>query len=197
MTIGTILPDIMAECGLSAAMPLINDQAFEMRQIKAFMQAAGDEIARRADWSRLSRTITGSNATALALNDDFSRLSEANPVTRGGGHRPVRVVTSPAMWQMLEATPSAQHHCHIRDGSILFSPAIGPEGVTVRYQSNLWLGGSSTIASNDHTPVFPERLLARGTIWRFRRQKGITYDDVLAEFEADLAAEIASDRGGQ
>lgn len=195
MSIGTILPDIMAECGLSAVSPLINDPSFEMRQIKAFMQAAGDEIARRAEWSKLSKIVYGSNASAIALGDDFARLSEANPVMRGGGHRPVRVVTAPAMWQMLEAKPSAQYYCHIRSGTILFSPAIGPEGVTVRYQSRHWLGGTETITSNDHIPAFPERLLARGTIWRFRRQKGVAYDDILAEFEADLAAEIAADRG--
>lgn len=51
------------------------------------------------------------------------------------------------------------------------------------------------MTADDDTTLFPERLLVKGVIWRWKRQKGLPYEDNLAEFEADLVQEINADRG--
>ena len=53
------------------------------------------------------------------------------------------------------------------------------------------------MSSNEDDVLFPEHLLTRATIWRWQRQKGHPYEDLMGEFEAALNAEIMADRGAQ
>jgi hypothetical protein len=203
MTIGTILPGILAECGIDNVTPVVNDTSFEMRQILALMNAAGADINTRAEWTG---TVAETSTTDISfppvgvpyvdLPADFQELAETGAVMLGGyDYKPVRPVVSPEMWQLLEKIPSTQPYYHLKNGRIYFLPRIDTNGVTIRYVSKNWLVGKALITSNDDVTVFPERLLTRATIWRWKRQKGLAYDDVLAEFEADLQTAINADRG--
>jgi hypothetical protein len=79
-------------------------------------------------------------------------------------------------------------------GKILFSPALDADGAKVRYVSKHWVEGKEEITQNGDNLLVPERLIEKGAIWRWKRQKGLPYDDMLAEFEADLIGEIKADR---
>lgn len=196
MTIGTILPEVLAECGIDVPVPDINENSFQMRQVASIMNAAGRDIGRRVEWARLSASVTGASLSLMALPADFHKMADRGAVVLGGyEYTPARPVTSPELWQLLEQFPPAQQYYHLKDGNVLFAPAIGSGGVTIRYVSKNWLGASDRIASNADTPVFPEHLLARATIWRWRRQKGLPYDDLSAEFDAALEEAARADRG--
>jgi hypothetical protein len=84
-------------------------------------------------------------------------------------------------------------------GVLAFSRALAGETVEARYVSRNWLANGVTrrerIGADADVALFPERLLTKGVIWRWRKEKGQQYQDHLAEFEADLAAEVAADRG--
>jgi hypothetical protein len=80
------------------------------------------------------------------------------------------------------------------------SPAASAVGATIDYLSKNWVLGDpyeerDVFRADDDTTLFPERLLAKGLIWRWKRQKGLPFEDNLAEFEADLLQEINADRG--
>lgn len=195
MTIATILPGVLAECGIDRIAPAIMEPSFEMRQVLALMNAAGVDISTRAEWQGQSADLSASSVASILLPADFQELAEDGAVILGSGD-PVRRVLSPAMWQLLTKNPSYDPHFHIRNGAILFSPAVASGGVTVRYQTKNWLaGGKSAITADTDQTVWPEHLLARGTIWRWKRQKGLPYDDLIAEFEADLSTAVKADRG--
>lgn len=194
--IGDILPEILAECGIDRTLPDVSSQTFEMRQIVALMNAAGRDINARAEWAKATAEVTGTSVSTIVLPTDFQEMAESGAVILGGyQHSPVRPVVSPEMWQMLQKFPSAQPYFHLREGAIHFIPAIGVNGVTVRYVSKNWLIGKSAVTDNADETVFPESLLSRSTIWRWKRQKGLPYDDILAEFESDLETAIRADRG--
>lgn len=196
MSIGDILPDVLAECGIDRPSPSVIENTFEMRQIRAFMDTAGRDINRRAEWSLAQAEVSASDVSFIDLPDDFQEMAETGSVVVGSGEfSPARAVVAPELWQMLEREPSEQQFYHMRGGRIYFSPPIGGEGVTVRYVSKNWLIGKAAVENNDDETVFPEYLLQRAVIWRWRRQKGLKYDDELAEYEADLEAAIKADRG--
>lgn len=198
MSIATILPNILVECGLDSVSATINSSDFQMRQMLSIMNAAGDDINTRVEWSKAAATLTVTGgATSVALPADFQEMAEGGAVQiTGATFTPVRPVVSPAMWEMLSASASAQPYYHIKGGFIHFSPAIPAGGATVRYVSNGWVvGGANAITDNDDTVIFPENLLARATIYRWKRQKGLPFDDLMAEFEADLDTAIKADRG--
>lgn len=198
MTISNILPQILIECGIDILSPQINASDYQMRQISEIMNAAGRDIATRVEWAGTSKTLSvDAGATEVELPADFQEMAEGGAVVLSGAdYAPVRPVLSPSMWQMLSASASSQPYYHIDGGFVRFSPAIPAGGASIRYVSSNWVADNkSTITTNLDTPVFPETLLARGTIYRWKRQKGLPYDDLMAEFEADLDAAIKADRG--
>ncbi|WP_376742362.1 hypothetical protein [Ensifer canadensis] len=163
----------------------------------AMAQEAGDEIARRADWQRMLKQQTAS-ASPQTLEADYQRMTPGGAVRTSAGafHRPI---TNSSQWAVIVGVVSTQPYFFIKGNQVLFSPAASAVGAIIEYVSENWLINASTekatISADDDTTLFPERLLVKGVLWRWKRQKGLPFDDNLAEFEADLAQEINADRG--
>lgn len=190
--IGDILPDVLAECGLNVSSPLISASDFQMAQIRTLMNAAGRDINTRVEWSGALKDETLGAGSEFALPSDFQELAEQGGLVTDAGEYG-RIVVDPGVWLLLTTRPSDVTYFHLAKGVLNVSPEI--TGGTLRYVSRNWLGTKRAITSNEDEAVFPEDLLARGTIWRWRRQKGLPYEDLLAEFEADLEAAAKADRG--
>lgn len=190
--IDDFLQDALAECGIDAETADIGGTDFQMRQFRAVMNAAGEDIAKRFEWSGLISEFTAlSGVTEANLPNDYQELTERGAVIISGAH--ARNVTSPSLWQLIQANPSSVPHFHIYGGKIYFSPAL-TSNASIRYVSKNWLGDKSAITTGSDAPVFPEYLLKRGTVYRWRRQKSLPFDDLMAEFEADLETAIKADR---
>lgn len=164
----------------------------------ALAQEAGDEIARRVDWQQMLKQHTCS-ASPENFPSDYQRL------TPGGGIRTstgifARPVNNSGQWSVISVVPSTQPYYFIKANQFLFSPADSAVDAVIDYVSKNWIlndpaGEAATWAADDDTTLFPERLLVKGIVWRWKRQKGLAYEDNLAEFEADLVQEINADRG--
>lgn len=199
MSIADILPWIMSECGIDNSAPDITANTYEMRQIKSLMNAAGVDINTRVEWTGAFKGLTvAGDVMSVDLPDDFQEMAAAGAVMLDKTtYQPVRPVLDPTTWLFLRrTTASSQSYYHISAGSILFLPSLDSDGAIVRYISKNWLeDDKSEVTDNTDQPIFPDELLARAVIWRWRRQKGLAYDDHMAEFEADLEAAIKADRG--
>lgn len=199
MTAENVLVNVLLEIGLDIASPQLTSDEFAIRQIKQFMNATGKDVSRRTEWSRM----TAEHSVAGGLSEDnlpegFHKLPEKGAVRLNkAGFHPVRPVVAPEQWQFLKARPSAQPHYHLAGGKILFSPALDVDGAIVPYISKYWVEDKAEITQNGDNILIPERLIEKGTIYRWKRQKGLPYDDFLAEFEADILAEIEADRGAE
>jgi len=161
-------------------------------------QEAGDEIARRADWQKMLKSLTVA-ASPENFPSNFQRLTPGGAVRTSGGAW-VRPVTNSGQWAVIVGVPSTQPYFFMKGGQFLFSPASAAVSAVIDYVSKNWIlknvgGEASAWAADDDTTLFPERLLVKGIIWRWKRQKGLAFEDNLAEFEADLAQEINADRG--
>lgn len=164
----------------------------------ALAQEAGDEIARRVDWQALlsSKVLA---ASGEQLPPDFQR------VVPGGGLRTaaglfIRPVTNSAQWAVVASCASAQPFYFVSGGVVQVAPVTAAIGAVLDYVAKTWIVGDggtrkAAFSADDDGFVFPERLVVKNIIWRWRRQKGLSYDDQLAEFEADLAQETGADRG--
>lgn len=197
MTVETVLQNVLVEIGLDIPSAQISSSDFQIRQIKAFMNAAGKDIARRVEWAELYEDYgIGGGTNAAPLPPDFYQMAETGAVTLSDATKtPIRNCTSPEQWSFLESRPSAQPYYHLAQGQIRFSPAIPPMGATMRYVSRNWVVGDVVVNQNSDVLRIPESLVEKGTVWRWKRQKGLPYDDLLAEFEADIVAEAKANRG--
>lgn len=162
-----------------------------------FAQDAGEEISRRADWQQMLASATV-GVTPYTLPIDFNRF------TPGGGMRTalgvfVRPVLNSGEWALVKSTPPSQPFYFLRNNTAEFSPTSVTPGVVFDYVTNTFILSASvkkaTWGSDSDTTLFPERLLTMGIIWRYKRQKGLVYEDELAEFEGALATEAKADRG--
>ncbi|KQS79034.1 hypothetical protein ASG25_10635 [Rhizobium sp. Leaf384] len=160
-------------------------------------QQAGDEISRRADWQALLRTGT-ILASNVSLPSDFQRLTPGGGIRTSTGQF-IRPVTNSGQWAVVSQMTPAQPYYFISSGKIRVAPASAAVSAIMDYLSKSWVQNGAAFkdrySADDDTAVFPERLLMKNVVWRWRRQKGLAYDDQLAEFEADLVSEINADRG--
>lgn len=199
MSIETILPDIIAGCGIDVSENNVNSDDDHMRQIVTMMNQSGQDIVKRAEWSRgYGEVDIGANLSEVNLPNDFYKLAEAGAISLKGHNEfvPIRVVVSPATWAFIRQQESEQHYAHIKGGKLNFSPSSGSMGARMTYVKKGWLmDGGEFITNNNNQPIFPEHLLITAVLWRFNRQIGLPYDDLAAEFEADFTAAINADRG--
>lgn len=178
----------------------IADGSTVSKQVLSFMNEAGNDIARRAEWSEMFRTeVFAAGLEEATLPADFYQVAETGAFRADGPkgfYLPFRRVIAPEKWEFLAVRPSRQPHYHLAEGKILFAPDTGADGVKMRYVSKFWVNqDKAAITQGADTIRFPEHLLHRNTVWRWRRQKGFSYQDLLSEYEADLEEAITANRG--
>ena len=197
MSAENILTKILLEIGLDIKMPQLTSEEYEIMQIRNVINQAGDDIARRAEWSKLHKEWNiGAYISEIALPADFLKIAQKGAVKENkSGYAPRRLITVPQEWQLVKRRPSRQGFYHLSDGKILFAPYLPREGASVLYVSKNWVVGKSEITQNGDEILIPERLIVKGAVWRWKRQKGMPFEDIVEELEADMIVEINADRG--
>lgn len=201
MSIEKVVQGIVDSVGLNIENVSVSSQEEGMKRIVALMTQAGEDVSRRAEWSRSFKSVDiPANATEFDLPSDFQKMIDSGAIViKGAGFSPVRVIVDPATWGFLSTVGSDQHYCHISGNKLLFNPNTGYTGATLNYVSTNWLYEgdtlSSVITSDTQTPIFPDHLLSLGTLWRYNRMVGLPFDDLAAEFEANYTTALHSDRG--
>ena len=80
-----------------------------------------------------------------------------------------------------------------------FRPLGVGDSITIAYITDLWLADTNGNLLNSWTNeqdilLFDDRLVELGVRWRWLQQKGLPYDDYLAEYEAYLVREANDNR---
>ena len=200
MSAETILQSLLYDIGLEKTSPQISSSDYDLSQIREFMNQAGEDIAKRAEWSGLykSDTVSGS-VSSHTLPTDFQEMGEKGSIYLNkteGTYTPVRAIVDPGMWDFAVQHPSSQIYYMIRGGSVQFSDTLDADGAKMTYVSKNWVvGDKSAVTANSDTFHIPERLIRLGALWRWFREKGQPFDDHVAEFEADLVQEVKANRG--
>ena len=199
MSLLSIAQNVAANVGVKAPLSVLsNFNDSSAVKIALFSQEAGDELARRADWSALRKTVTlvgTGNPDALALPADFLRMINGLAVKTAAGV-PIRTGLSADEWNSLTPIEGTPRFANLTAGSIRFYPYIAyADTATVTYQSNAWGPAGAEWGSDGDVPLVPERLMTQGTVWRWRRQLGQDFQDYLAEYEAAIADYAKFDDG--
>ena len=160
----------------------------EWQEALQFANETGEELARRVDWGALqaSTTLTGDGTNKVhALPAGFSRLSRGVSVkTSSGILRPL----SRAEWGTLTAVQGTPRYFLLEGAEVTLWPYLANAATaTASYQTGYWTSaGSDAFTVDTQTSLIDEDLFLKGLIVRWRRQKGMPYQDEEAEFEAAL-----------
>lgn len=199
MNIETMLEDLVHGVGVQVTTLNVASKEPHMRQLVSLMNQTGQDIVRRAEWSRSYETETiEANLTEISLPGNYFKMAERGAINliNVDGYEPVRIIVEPTTWKFTKAQTPLQTYAHISDGKLLFSPNSGASGAEMTYVKSGWLtDGNDHVTSNAQIPVFPASLLLSGVLWRWNRRAGLPYDDLAAEFEANFIAAVNADRG--
>jgi len=192
----TVLTNAFRHVGLEVDAPAVTATDWQTEQMLRFINEAGLDVARRARWQKMMTTDTVTGPTSShTLPADYYALDSVY-LTKATW-QPVRILTEPHEWAFVLIRTTAQPYCHVEGGSLLFSPQVDSDGAVMRYVSSQWVSGKDEATADGDTILVPERLVELGAAWRWKRQQGLPYDDIMAEAEASLAADIRADRGMQ
>ncbi|WP_434286301.1 hypothetical protein [Celeribacter sp. SCSIO 80788] len=201
MSLLTIAETVALNCGMQQVPTSVSGSSERRwQEVKDFSEKAAMELVRRVDWGELTReeTLTGdgTNKTFDLPPDDYDHLTNGVSVVSGGA---VLRGLSQAEWRTLTPVEGDPRYFILQGSKITLWPYLATsETATVSYQSKNWCSaGGSEWAADEDTSLIDEDVLAMATIVRWRRQKGMSYDDFEAEYEAMLSDRATFDDRGR
>lgn len=158
----------------------------------------GQELLRRHDWGGLVKT-TSLTALPARVPGDFERLTQGSPVRLG--RMPLRGALSDAEMNLKRAAPVTSPPRFQLLGPILDVAPAPAAPVTLEYVSSFWIRSADTtpvyraafLADSD-VSLIPEEILLQGVVWRWKRLKGLAYQDELDQFEQAVDYHARADR---
>ena len=189
MTLLTICNNLAQNVGLERTEAVLTSAKREWAEAAVMANAAGEELARRVDFGALftTATLTGDGTDKLFdLGADFSRLIPGIAVTFATST--VRPLSQPE-WASLVAIEGIPRVFKLEGNKLRLWPYLATGlSVVIRYQSKNWCSnGSAEWSADDNTALVDEDLFTKGLIVRWRRQKGMPFEDYEAEYEAALS----------
>lgn len=189
MTLLTIFNALALNIGQQQSEAVISSPRRECAEAVTMANDVGNELARRVDFGALrqTQTLTGDGTDKLHdLGAGLMRVIGGIAVTYLGAT--VRPLTQ-AEWASLAPVEGVPRY-FLLEGQImrLWPYLAAATTATVRIQSRNWCSnGTDEWTADTETSLVDENLMLKGLIARWRRQKGMPFEDYEAEYEADVA----------
>lgn len=178
-----------------------------IQQIVSYVNEEGRQLGARAAWQVLREEAT---FTTLNQEDQGSILSIAGPdflfvvnetFWDRSTRRPVFGPKTAAEWQQLKAQlmQGPWYQFTLRGNHILFIPVpAAGDACFFEWVSKFWCTdltgvGKSSMTVDTDVAVLDEDIITLGTIWRFKQDKGLPWQDDADKYEAAVADAIARD----
>lgn len=208
-----ILDRAARQCSVTAPSSWISATSNTVKELRDdFLQETVDELQKRLDWSGpigKQTVITGDDSENYALPTDFVRLTndETAVYETTTTRRAAVPVDSDGEWVHLSeiGTAGGSRYYRIKgyEGAFtmdLYRNPTSSDSITVSYVSDVWMkssGGTEgkLFTNADDVVLYPRRILELGIVWRFRKRKGLPYQDILAEYEGWIATTANRMRG--
>lgn len=203
MSILSIAQDAAVLCNMPRpAQLLASSDEFE-QELALLLRQAGEEILRRHDWGRLVKTqayTTNGTSTDFTVPADFQRLVTNAAVSYGAANY-IRGGLSDAEWRLQSRQTGATARYRLIGNTLQVVPAVlaADTPITMQYISRYWLLDANNLpigtpALDTNESILPDRLVTSCIVWLWKRLKKQSYQSELAEYEDNLAQEIAADR---
>ena len=205
MTVLTAIQEACPDLGLPRPLSAMDASNPNAVRLLDFAHDAGDDIARRGDWAGMMyKVVFTGYSQAISLTSSFARLAPGGAVNllTPAPQRIRGPLSSDQLAQISAGAYGATSRLYYSmeaNRQLFLSRALDNETIEALCIRRVWMVNVSTYKEratmDSDTCLFPERLLTKAIIWRFRRESGLPYEDQLAEWEADLAMELRQDRG--
>jgi hypothetical protein len=209
MSLLTVTQDAMLLCGLPQPTVALSNTDLTVLQFVAFAQKEADETWTDFNWrqSRIPAQLVGDGTTTLfALPSDFERM------LAGPSLWSAKYPSIPLQWisdlelLALKALPvmPVRPVCRLIGGTLEIWPALAStETVSLEYYSTNPLCSSDGLTrkprwtSDSDFSLFPEGVLMRGVIWRWKQSKGLDYAEDFRTWSLERDKKASHDGGAR
>jgi len=208
----TICQEAAVASGFPKPNTIISNANGDAVQLLTLAKLEAEKISKVRNWSVLVKEGTITLVTSdqdYALPADFRWIVPQTTWDRTNQ----RIVLNPINgeeWQFLKAWTAVaglNRRARIRAGQLEFEQTItstdNGNTIAFEYLSTYWADiaatgtPKATFTLDDDIFRIDEHLLTLGLIWRFRRAKGLSFEDERAEYVAEVMQEKATDGGAR
>lgn len=201
------MDDAAAECSLAVPSLFATNTQTSYVQLKRYMYSTARELLSRIDWASctLDETLTGDGTNVIALPSDFGRVvrrdeEDGAAVWSDGMRRAFKPFNSNGEWTVVRSMgPTPSYGYRIVGSNIEFTQDIAlGDTITLSYVSKDWISHASARAAewtdDADLSYLPIRLIELGSVWRWRRKRGLEFSSYQGEFEIELTRASNDDR---
>lgn len=209
----TLLQIVQAACdeigGINRPTSIVSSQDAQVQQLLALANREGKDLAARegvhGGWTQLRKEHTDTYEDGVAnypFPSDLQYFLNTTAWDRSQ-HWPLRGPISPQEWQVVKSgtigSVGPRRRFRIMAGEIYFDPTpdSGDDGNTfvLEYYSNTWCQSNALVAqrvwtADNDTPLLPDDCFILGLIWRFRKAKGLDYQEDFNAYEDRVSMEL-------
>lgn len=203
MSLLTIIQSAAVRIGVPSPQSVVGNTDPSVAALLEFANEEGQELASRTNWETLTKehsfTTIAATVQASAIPPDFDRFVKDTMFNRTSQQRVYGPVSAEA-WQKEKASVVAaaiRNFFRIRGGDLLLTPNP-PAGQEVYYEyvSKNWVSGDkSAMDADTDESLLPEKLIVLGIRWRFKKDRGIAYDQDYITYQNEVAKVIGRDGG--
>jgi hypothetical protein len=208
MSLLTLCQEAAALCGIAEPTSVLSSGDDTYIQMARLAQVEGDELSRIIPWRGIKVTayMTGDGSTTFwNLPADFDRFPDGDSLWRD--ERRYEALDGPLSDNEFVAITSSNENptlpvWRLYASSIEVYPALDDaEIVNFDYYSKFWICDSTGVtvyrkwSSDTDYALIPEDLITLGVVWRWKRAKGLAFEDDRASYMAQRM-EVARKDGG-
>lgn len=205
-----IIQEVADRIGLVRPTSVIGSSDNQARQLLAFANQEGRELARRHSWQAITKektfTAVAQETQTSAIPSDFDRMVPGTMYNRTA----TRLITGPLTPQEYadykgRLTSIVYEAFRIRGDAILILPTpTAGHTFAYEYVSTYWCAGTgettpdqSEWAADTDIAFLDDELIRLGIIWRFLRSRGLDYAEAFQQYELQLALLAGRDGGAR
>lgn len=214
MSLLTLAQTVFQRIGLTTPNAVATSSDAQVLQLMALINeegrklSTGESVGRPVDWTALQSEATW---TATATEDQGAIATIApglrfiinGTIFNRTLRRPVPGPLGPQSWQLLKAAnvTGPYPQWRVRGGRLIMTPVPNAgDSIYFEYQSSYWAqssGGTSKAAFtlDDDVSLLDEELLIQGALWRWKKAKGLEYEQDFAEYKVSVLNAISRDMG--
>ena len=208
MSMLTVIQRFCTRTGLTSPATVYGTTDPQIRQVLALLEEEGTDLSKRGDWNELTfeathttTAVEDQGAITTIASNGFNYIKNGTIWDRDL-RLPVYVIDG-ANWQAAKAIDlnGPRYQARIRGGKLISNPVpVAGHTWAFEYISNNWILGIDGTTYKEYftldtdTILLPESIVLMGLRWRWKKEKGLSYDEDFRTYE--MQVEDALSRNG-
>ena len=177
-------------------------------QMLRLLEEEGNDLSQRGDWEGITFEATHTTTAAedqgamTSIATNGFRHIKTNTFWDRSSSLPVLGPLTDTQWQTLKGlnTTGPRYYYRIRGGHLLINPTPAASlSWAFEYVSKNWILNGATykqyFTADDDTVLLPEDLVIMGLRWRWKKEKGLDYDEDFRTYEMQVKDALGRDGG--